>query len=128
MATRTIEFGHYFIYLQANTNEETKGDMPAATRPRGATVVAVDRTEPLFLRLTNAVFPARAWLSGAALLALLALAGLALNGPDDMGVAVTGGVDGNAGRKIQKNISIHVMYPQPLGMIDHKRVNPGVRR
>ena len=52
--------------------------MPAATRPRGATAVAIDRTGPLFLRLRNAVFPSRVWLSGAALLALLAAAGLFL--------------------------------------------------
>ena len=52
--------------------------MPAATRPRGATAIAGDQPGPLFQGLTRGIFPARIWLSGVALLAMLAVIGLVL--------------------------------------------------
>jgi len=56
------------------------------------------------------------------------LLSLILDRLDHMRMAVTGGIDGNAGREIQKNISVHIVHPQPLRLIDNQRVNTGVRR
>jgi hypothetical protein len=41
-------------------------------------------------------------------------------------IAVTGGINGNAGGKIKKYIAIHIMNPQSFGLIDDQRVNTGV--
>ena len=53
---------------------------------------------------------------------------LHLNGLDHLGMAVTGGVNGNTGRKVKKDITVDIMNPEPFGFVDNERINPRVRR
>ena len=53
---------------------------------------------------------------------------LHLNGLDHLGMAVTGGVNGNTGRKIKKDVTVDIMNPEPFGFVDNKRIYSCVRR
>ena len=52
--------------------------------------------------------------------------GLILNSFNDLRVAMPGGVDGNTGGKIKKDIAVHIMNPQTLRPVDNQRINPCV--
>jgi hypothetical protein len=42
-------------------------------------------------------------------------------------MAVTGCVNGNTGRKIEKNIIVDIVHPESFRLINNKRINPRVR-
>jgi hypothetical protein len=42
-------------------------------------------------------------------------------------MAVTGCVNGNTGRKIEKNVIVDIMSPEPFSLIDNKWINPRIR-
>ena len=56
------------------------------------------------------------------------LAGLLRDGADDVGVGVAGGVDGDAGGAVQKEIAVHILDRRPPRALDDERVATRIGR
>ncbi len=54
--------------------------------------------------------------------------GLLFNSLDNFGMAMAGGVDGNAGRKIKKQVAIDIMDPETVSFFGNEWIGPRVRR
>ena len=52
--------------------------------------------------------------------------GLLLDGPDNLGMTVAGGIGCDAGSKIKKDVAVDIMYPETISLLSDQRVYTGV--
>ena len=53
---------------------------------------------------------------------------LVRDGRDDLGMTVSGGVDGDAGGEVEEEVAVHVLDDRPAAPFAHQRVDTGVGR